>query len=315
MSVSKLAGLVGDVADFRANIWRRTPAILRPEVAFEPPLTVADIDDVLAFGALQAGYVGVQRADKVITPEAYCSSRTFNGTVHHDFADGGKIRDLVRDGGTLVLRGLEQWHAATASLTSALTSELGLRADAALIITPPGRQGLRVHRDDADVFVVQLNGSKNWRVHAGPTDEDWIPGLTEDDGLPLLSEVLRTGEVLYVPRGFAHYATGERGLSVHLSLAVREVGGVHLYEALQQALLEGYRIESRPVDDDALLARAAGMLAHLKDRLSALSPHDVVALARTAMLADVTSHTSPGLNELAAALDEPAADRVQAEVA
>ncbi|MFC9224059.1 JmjC domain-containing protein [Streptomyces hygroscopicus] len=315
MSVSQLAGLVGDVADFRANIWRRRPAILHPEAAFEPPLTLADVDDVLAFGALQAGYVGVQRADKVIAPEAYCSSRTFNGTVHHNFADGGKIRDLVRDGGTLVLRGLEQWHAATAALASALTSELGLRVDAVLVVTPPGCQGLRIHRDDADVFAIQLNGSKNWRVHAGPTDEDWIPGLTEDDDLPLLSEALLAGEVLYVPRGFAHYATGDSGLSVHLSLAVREVGGVHLYEALRQALLEGYRIESRPLDDDALLARAAGMLAHLKDRLSTLSPQHVVALARTAMVADVISHTSPGLNDLAAALNEPTADRIQAEVA
>jgi ribosomal protein L16 Arg81 hydroxylase len=304
MPVSKLAGLIGDLAEFRATVWRSKPAIIRPEVAPEPPLTLAEVDEVLAYGALRAGYVGVQRADRIITPAEYCSSRKVNGTVHHDFVDGAKVGQLVRDGGTLLLRSFEQWHAPTAALTSALSSELGRMVDAFLVITPPGRQGLRVHRDDADVFIVQLHGSKSWRVHAGPTRDDWVPGLAEDDGAPLLSETLETGRILYIPRGFAHYATGASGLSVHLTLAAREVSGADLYEALQRTLREGFRVESRPLDEDALVGWAADLLAHLKDRLSTFSPQDVVSFARAAMIADVPAHVSPGLADLSAELSE-----------
>ncbi|MEU6279246.1 cupin domain-containing protein [Streptomyces sp. NPDC047028] len=307
MSVHTLSDLVGDTAAFQRTHWRRAPAVFRPATAPRPPMTLADLDAVLSFGALRSSYVELARADKIIPPEAYCGPRTVNQRVHDGFADGGKIRDLVRDGGTLLLRCVDQWHAPTAALTGALAKELGRKVEAFFFVTPPGRQGLRIHRDDADVFVLQLNGSKSWHVHAGPADGDWAPGPIRQDGGPaLLTTDLHAGEVLYIPRGYAHHATGSQGLSAHLSLTVREVGGVHLYKALQQALLEGHRITPRPADDAALLDEASIMLTHLKDRLTTLSPHDLLSRARASLLADVTGHTSPGLDDLARSLESAA---------
>jgi ribosomal protein L16 Arg81 hydroxylase len=53
-----------------------------------------------------------------------------------------------------------------------------------------------------DVLVLQLNGSKDWRVHEGPANGDWRLGRVE--GEPP-AEVLRTtmyaSDVLYIPRG------------------------------------------------------------------------------------------------------------------
>lgn len=57
--------------------------------------------------------------------------------------------------------------------------------DAALFVTRPHTQGLTLHRDDADAFVLQLSGSKQWRVHGCPADGEWQTGAVTDDA-PLL---------------------------------------------------------------------------------------------------------------------------------
>lgn len=38
-----------------------------------------------------------------------------------------------------------------------------------------------------------------------------------------MEATLKPGDMLYVPRGFAHVATGDGGLSVHLSFIFREL--------------------------------------------------------------------------------------------
>jgi bifunctional lysine-specific demethylase and histidyl-hydroxylase MINA len=35
-------------------------------------------------------------------------------------------------------------------------------------LTPPHAQGLPPHHDDVDVWVMQLEGTKQWRLHAPP---------------------------------------------------------------------------------------------------------------------------------------------------
>jgi ribosomal protein L16 Arg81 hydroxylase len=143
-----------------------------------------------------------------------------------------------------------------------------------------------VHRDDADVLAVQLHGEKRWQVYGGPADGAWQPEREEGDpGARTLDAVLRPGEVLYVPRGFAHAATavGE-GPSVHLSLTVREAGAAQLY-ALTQTLLagEGGQLPARPNSDEALIATAADLIAAFERTLDDLTPEELVGLAREVM--------------------------------
>ena len=63
-------------------------------------------------------------------------------------------------------------------------------------ITPPGSQGFDLHRDDHDVFVLQVSGEKHWIVY-----DD------RDRARSLIDHSLARGETLYVPKGFPHTAT------------------------------------------------------------------------------------------------------------
>ncbi|MFD9793393.1 JmjC domain-containing protein [Streptomyces sp. NPDC059070] len=297
-----LGQLVGEVEEFLTTTWRRQPAVFRPETAVEPPLTLAGLDAALTTGSLPSCYAQVTRGGATVPAEAYSTPRTIHQTAYPGFVDGAKVRRQLDEGGTLLLRCVEQWHAGTAALTAAVGRELGRKVEAFFFVTPQGRQGLDIHRDDADVLVLQVNGSKQWHVHAGPADGDWQPGPIADGGPELLSLQLQPGEVLYIPRGFAHYATGQDGLSAHLSLTIRETGGAHLYKALQRVLAKGLRLTPRPLDDEALTEQARLLLDHMADRLAATTPEQVVAAARAALLAEAHRSTSPELTALAATL-------------
>nr|WP_244218463.1 hypothetical protein [Streptomyces corchorusii] len=82
-----------------------------------------------------------------------------------------------------------------------------------------------------------------------------------------------------MPRGFAHCATGKRGLSAHLPITVRDVGTADLGAALGGPLAEGLPAE-RPLGDEAITGPAERLLQDARDRPRGLSAADLVGMAR-----------------------------------
>ena len=96
-----------------------------------------------------------------------------------------------------------------------------------IYMTPPSTQGLAPHYDDVEVFVLQTEGRKKWRVHkSGPgvysyLSQEYSEDLSKQDVGELLMEVvLEPGDLLYLPRGTIHYAIAEHGThSVHITMS------------------------------------------------------------------------------------------------
>ncbi|MEV7542237.1 cupin domain-containing protein [Streptomyces sp. NPDC089915] len=303
-----LAAWVGDPDDFAAAYWRRRPGVFRPEGGAHSPFTLADVDAALATGFLSEPYLEMARAEEPLGREAYLAPRTVNQARHGGFADERRVRALLDEGATLLMRRVDQWHGPTRDLLARLSAELGLAVEAFCFVTPPGTQGVPLHRDDADVLVVQLNGAKSWHVAEGPADGNWEHGRVEGEPpAEVLRTTLRAGEVLYIPRGFAHEAVGSEGLSAHLSLTVREVHKGDLFRSLQKLTAKGMAVETRPLDDAAVLAAAKGMLDHVRAVVAALEPEHLVDHARRAKLAELPAPRAPiSLGALAEGLGGPA---------
>lgn len=279
MHTPELHRWVGDVEEFMSTYWRREPVVF--DTAPPTPMDVDDIDAALAGGTLRSPYVEMVRADRDIALKEYTESREVLSTATSGFADSNAILTLLEEGATLLLRNTEQWHRPTAELVARLADETDRRVEAFFFITPPGGQGLPVHRDDADVFLLQVAGSKLWTVRSGPPDHNWRAGPVSGEAGPvLLNAKVARGQVLYIPRGYAHSAVGDQGLSVHLSLTVREIGGSHLARAVPRLLLEGMGLPARPLDESGLLDSAAALLEVARTRLATLRPHDLVQYAR-----------------------------------
>ncbi|MFJ8823107.1 JmjC domain-containing protein [Streptomyces sp. NPDC102467] len=279
MNSTEMHRWVGDVEAFGSTYWRQGPAVF--DTAPPPPMSLDEIDAALAGGTLRSPHVEMVRAGKEMALREYTEAREVGSKPVGGFADSTAILALLQKGATLLLRNTEQWHRPTAELVARLADEVGRRVEAFFFVTPPGGQGLAVHRDDADVLLLQVAGSKRWTVQSGPPDPHWQAGEVSGDAGPvLLNATVSTGQVLYIPRGYAHSAVGDQGLSAHVSLTIREIGGLHLTRAIPRLLCEGVRLPARPLEESGLLESASRLLEAARERLATLEPGDLVRYAR-----------------------------------
>ncbi|MFJ3234644.1 JmjC domain-containing protein [Streptomyces sp. NPDC086787] len=312
MTARILDQLVGD-ADSFWSYWRNRPACFTPGDGLSSPFTLTDLDAALASGLFREPYIEMWRDGRRLPVRDFASSRSVGLETPGGFADEARIHALLDDGATMLLRCIDQWHGPTRDMLRSLAGELGRAVEAFYFVTPAGQPGLPLHRDDADVLVLQVAGSKSWNIHEGPAGASWRAGrVTADEPQPaeLFRTVLQPGQVLYIPRGFAHCATGQDGLSAHLSLTVREIGVPDLSASLQEyALTDGDAgIDSGPLplSDDAITAAAKTLLETAHRQLAALTPDALVAHARQRRLARMPQ-PSPGLSLADLASSWPAA--------
>ncbi|WP_162002618.1 cupin domain-containing protein [Streptomyces sp. CB01881] len=277
-----LRSLVGDPAPFLATAWRREACLLRPPAPLAPPVTLADVDAVLASGLLRIPYLELVSQGKALEQGDYTSAHHLIDRSFRGYADTAKVMHHLDAGATLLMRNIEHWHSGAAALVDRLGAELGRGVEAFLFVTPPGQQGFGPHRDDADVFVLQLHGSKRWQIHAIPDDGRWQAGPEPDPGPVQLEATAHAGEVLYIPRGAPHSAVGHTdGLSFHLSLTVRQPGAADLRTALTRHLDDGLDLPPLPVDPVELRRTAAALLDHYRERLAGLTPEALCAAVET----------------------------------
>ncbi|XP_035686859.1 ribosomal oxygenase 2-like, partial [Branchiostoma floridae] len=109
-------------------------------------------------------------------------------------------------------------------LCSLLECLFGCLVGANVYMTPPGSQGLAPHYDDVEVFILQLEGRKHWRLYTPPVDlpRDYSRDLEQDNiGQPTHDFVLEAGDMLYFPRGTVHQADTPAGSqhSTHVTIS------------------------------------------------------------------------------------------------
>ncbi|MFN2588095.1 MAG: JmjC domain-containing protein [Actinomycetota bacterium] len=213
-----LSGLLAptSVSEFTERYWERGWLhVAHPaRSGYRGLIDLADLDRLVAF-----------HRHPTIPPFSLAE----NGPVRPQAASSG-VRDAaeaLRARQTIFVGALhERWDPA-ARLCSALAAELRHPVGATLVVSPAGVQGLQAHFDAADVFVLQLEGEKVWRI--GPPERPLpLPGdpLAADAALSeTASEVrLGAGDLLYVPRGFPHLAfTETHSHSAHLSIYIETV--------------------------------------------------------------------------------------------
>ncbi|XP_066555579.1 ribosomal oxygenase 2 [Amia ocellicauda] len=90
-------------------------------------------------------------------------------------------------------------------------------------ITPQKGQGLPPHYDDVEVFILQLEGEKHWRLYEPtvPLPREYSLETEERIGSPTHEFILKAGDLLYFPRGVIHQADTPAGVehSTHLTIS------------------------------------------------------------------------------------------------
>eukprot|EP01012_Entosiphon_sulcatum_P011760 TRINITY_DN1725_c0_g1_i2.p1 TRINITY_DN1725_c0_g1~~TRINITY_DN1725_c0_g1_i2.p1 ORF type:complete len:332 (-),score=36.10 TRINITY_DN1725_c0_g1_i2:318-1313(-) len=151
--------------------------------------------------------------------------------VFKDLQQSGNYRTPFHaylDGGSVVVNHLDKLWGGVNKLCRDLRQNFP-HVYANMYLTPAGSQTAPVHSDDRDVLILQLWGTKEWHIFGSPVAFPYsyeqlgkggaeVPAATLRQ--PLLEGTLRTGGVLYIPRGFVHYAAATSDPSLHLTLAI-----------------------------------------------------------------------------------------------
>jgi len=151
------------------------------------------------------------------------------GLLQESAAPGGdlrlsELRKLYSQGQTILLHGLQFRSPNVARLCRNLELSLRHPVNVNLYLTPAHAQGFSPHYDDHDVFIIQIDGVKHWRLYGSgkdlplKSDEQMVP--RERLGAAQEEVILHPGDLLYMPRGHVHEAFTTEQPSLHLTIGV-----------------------------------------------------------------------------------------------
>lgn len=226
--------------EFYATYFEKRPLLIqrRDPTYYQGVYTKADIEALLSAGDRTAG------VDADVTLYRDRVRSTMDKGQRLDPAD---VWDKFEAGGCSVRvlhpqRHSEKvWH-----LCEQLEEFAGVVVGANAYLTPRGSQGFAPHYDDVEVFVLQTEGKKHWRVYEPLDEATTLPRYSSKDldeaalPKPILDVVLEAGDMLYFPRGFLHQAKTipDAAHSLHLTVSTNQKTTWYdfLAEALPRAL-------------------------------------------------------------------------------
>lgn len=128
---------------------------------------------------------------------------------------------------------------------SMLQRDLECYVEANVYFTPrSGAQGFKAHHDTHDTLLIQVEGSKSWRIYEPRTE---LPlesqPLSSGEGSasslrPHKDVVVEAGDTLYIPRGYPHEAITNDERSLHVTFALIPVRVIDFLQSLLWGIAE-----------------------------------------------------------------------------
>lgn len=205
--------------DFFARIYEREALVALHNAAkrFEGLLSIDNVDRVVTNVDLREGQLDLADASRNLMRSDYLDSA--------GYIDRGAVADHYRGGATIILNQAHQYEPSLARFCRALELLFSCHVQTNIYLTPPNAQGFRTHYDNHCVFVLQVEGEKDWRLYDKPVDTPFRGERFESgrhDKGELRNEFkLRAGDCAYVPRGMMHDAVSAGNTaSLHITVGL-----------------------------------------------------------------------------------------------
>jgi lysine-specific demethylase/histidyl-hydroxylase NO66 len=288
---SALARLVAVERDqFAAEYWGQEP-LLSPAAdlpgGFFKLFDANAIDEVVSQRGLRTPFLRVAKNGTTLGDKAFTAPGGVGAGIADQVSDDRLVR-LFADGSTIVLQALHRVWPPILEFCQRLAAELGHPVQANAYVTPPQNQGFSAHYDVHDVFVLQIEGQKRWRIHrpvlASPLrDQPWSDRRADvekrAEETPLMETLLKPGDCLYLPRGYMHAATALGGVSTHLTLGIHVWTRFALAEQLVHQALQ-------TLADDPVMRASLPLGVEVANPTETRQDFDVV----TALLTDAVEY-------------------------
>lgn len=266
-----------ETAAFLSGFWERQVLLIRrgDPGYYGDLLSLEDIDRVVTTLSLDNRDINLVDARRELKPQEY--------SYPSGMIDPARLFQLFADGATVILPQLQLRLPRLAALSRGMEADISARFQTNIYMTPGGgAQGFKPHYDSHDVFVLQIAGSKAWKIYDTPLElptraQEFDPaGYTL--AAPTQEFVLEAGDMVYIPRGVVHDAVSSEDISLHITLgAMVKTWGDLLVEAVSELTLAETDFRrslppgfARPdYDRSAAAPMLADLLGRLADRVDA----------------------------------------------
>ena len=253
-----LGGLSPDA--FMRRHWQKKPLLIRaalPELATAPATDAASAD-ALAQATIPDVTPVVTRAElfalaaNEMVESRLIVHRAAGWTMRQGPFKRSAMPPLKQPRWTLLVQGLDLHLSAARELIERFRFVPDARLDDVMVSFASDGGGVGPHVDSYDVFLLQLQGKRRWRI-GRVTDPALVPNVPLKilaNFVPEQEWLLEAGDMLYLPPGWAHDGVAE-GECLTASIGFRAAGREQLArEVLQRALDAAEPIEADPLYRD-----------------------------------------------------------------
>lgn len=247
LSTPLLGGLSPDV--FMRRHWQKKPLLIRAAITGSS----ADADPVVTRAELFALAANEMVESRLIV------HRAAGWTMRQGPFKRTALPPMKQPRWTLLVQGLDLHLGAARALIERFRFVPDARLDDVMVSFASDGGGVGPHVDSYDVFLLQLEGKRRWRI-GRVTDPALVPNVPLKilaNFVPEQEWLLEAGDMLYLPPGWAHDGVAE-GECLTASIGFRAAGREQLArEVLQRALDAAEPIERDPLYRDPKQAATA----------------------------------------------------------
>jgi ribosomal protein L16 Arg81 hydroxylase len=206
--------------------------------------------------------------------------------LQHGKVNADNFARLIGQGVSVVTNPVESYIPSMDALCKDIAAQVGEKTVADVIMTAGRGGALKLHYDLFDLIVLQLAGSKRWKIY-GPPVTDPVKGMPKQEPPqtePLFDRELQVGDFLFMPAGFWHLCENGPGFSLHVAILMKPPTGWHAVKALLPELLreELFRIRLTRFGTPAEKAvYEAALKARLIEKIEQMSISELAAAEDT----------------------------------
>ncbi|MGC5342885.1 JmjC domain-containing protein [Streptomyces sp. DT171] len=194
-------------------------------------LTPNHLLDILMRRSLNRPQFRVFQESKEVHPAVYVTDSVSPRGQSIPMVNMHSLGRLLGEGATVILDQANVFDPTMEVACRALQWWSHERVQVNAYLTTNEASGFPLHWDDHDVVIVQLAGEKGWEVRgtsrAVPLYRDADPNDTPSEEI-IWSGVMKTGDVMHIPRGHWHQATRNghgSGKSLHVTFGITKRTG------------------------------------------------------------------------------------------
>src|SRR6202522_511063 len=159
---------------------------------------------------------------------------------NENMVDPAKIVKFLDEGFSLIITPIDGHVPALAALRDNIRARVSEQIKVGVIVTAGKGGAFKLHYDPEDLIILQVEGSKRWRIYGPPVRNPVVGGASPEpppETSPIFDEVLKPGDILFMPGGNWHHCENGPERSLHLGIFFTPPTAWHAVKKLTAQLI------------------------------------------------------------------------------